>query len=1064
MALPLRHDHCARVLLIVPLVLLSVVTTMAQKNFSTRHFDETNGLSSNFTEGITQSETGHLIIATKGGIDRFDGNNFEHFSANGDSLGLDYVTSIYRSDNRIWFGRFNGSIGLIDKETRIFNTGITGQIKHIYEDSKEGIWAFSRSGFVFWTNGSDTCRYDMSERDMLINAVIPYKHKEFIIGSNDGLWLIRFESGNDFQVLRHVEGLPETKITALRYEQNEDVLWVGTEDAGLHRIFSPFTASQRIEELKLSSGERIDDVHTIFSDHAGRIWLGTFGKGLIRLEYFRDNKEDFIDTRFESLIDEEHLIRDIYEDNENNIWIATFGGGLVQIYEKVFHQPFDEEWLKKQAITQLFRDSKGNVWFGINNGIFKTSEYSREGGFQYFHVGGNEVSAIAEDKNGKIWVGMKDAGMYTLKPGAKDFTKVTMDQGNLADAINSILPTDDAVYVCTKAGLQKYTFSENMVKQYTTLDGLPHNNVKYSFKDSEGRIWIACQGNRICYFWNNSIRFVESGSSQLIVDVQYILEDNNKKLWFATMGSGISVLDGSTAKNLNQENGLPSNYCYQMVLDNDGFVWVSHQKSITQVSPDLTVNRVISREELTPSENSMVSFLFKDSEGNIWISSTHNVVKFNPTIDKMSKMVPQLSIGGMTVDGQHQEMIEGLELDYRSKKYDISFQLAGISLRNPDNIRYKYQVKGSSDAWNELRSNDPVRLSGLGYGKYTLNVIASKNGGPWTEEPVSYSFSVARPFWLSWVFWVFAVIAVVFMVVMFVRYRTYRLMKDKADLEQLVLDRTVEIQEQKTEIERSRDEIAKYAKDITDSIKYAKRIQKAIFPAWRDVQDILPESFVFFQSKDLVSGDFYFADKIGDKIIFCAVDCTGHGVPGGFMSIVANNLLQQAIRQVGLTKPSEILAYLNHGVTNTLHQTYEESSVKDGMDIALCCWNQKTNVLEYAGAYNPIYIFRDGELIEVKGDRFPVGAFVGEEIRQFSNHEIPLQKGDMIYVFSDGYADQFGGPNGKKFMIRRFRSLLTDIHKESVDRQYDLIAKQLKNWKGNLEQVDDIVVMGVRIS
>jgi serine phosphatase RsbU (regulator of sigma subunit) len=182
------------------------------------------------------------------------------------------------------------------------------------------------------------------------------------------------------------------------------------------------------------------------------------------------------------------------------------------------------------------------------------------------------------------------------------------------------------------------------------------------------------------------------------------------------------------------------------------------------------------------------------------------------------------------------------------------------------------------------------------------------------------------------------------------------------------------------------------------------------------------------------------------------------------MSIVANNLLSQAVRQEGLTKPSDILEYLNHGVTNTLHQTYEESSVKDGMDIALCCWDIKNNMLEYSGAYNPLFIYRDGELLETKGNRFPCGAFVGEEIRTFTNHIIPVEKDDMIYVFSDGYADQFGGPNGKKFMMRRFRGYLKSIHGKPVAEQHILLQKQLKNWKGKLEQVDDIVIMGVRIS
>lgn len=1055
------YNNLIRVLLVAPAFFLFCPTLYSQDNFTVRKFDEGNGLSSNFTEALAQAKTGHLIIANKGGIDRFDGKIFENIKAEGDTNSLGYITSIHTSDDEIWFGKFDGNIGVLRDKISVIKTGINGQVKHIYKDSKDGIWAFSRSGMVFWAMDGDTSRYDMAERDMLINAVIPYKHKEFIVGSNDGLWLIRFESGNDFQVLRQIEGLPETKITALKYETGKDLLWVGTEDAGLHLVQDPFTAKQQVKEFKPESGKSIDDVQCIFTDHMDRVWLGTFGEGLIRIEFYGEDNKQFITSQFHDQIDTEYLIRDIFEDNEQNIWISTFGGGLLQIVENIFHRPFDENWLKQQSITQLFRDSKANIWLGIDKGIFKTSEYSSKTKYEYFHVGGNQVSAIEEDTYGKIWLGTKASGLYVFDRQRNEFESLGKAKEKLANDINSILSTKNGVYVSTKAGLLLYSTKGKFKSHLTTIDGLPHNNVNYCYEDSKGRVWIACQGNRICYLWKNKIRFIESSSAQTIVDVKHIVEDTLGRLWFATMGQGLAVLDDATVYSLNQDNALPSNYCYQLVLDDDRNVWVSHQKSITQISPELKRLRLVTREELSDTENSMVSFLFKDNEGSIWISSTHNVVKFKPSIDKSSKAKPQLSIGSMFVNEQPQELKPNLRL--ASGKYDITFNLAGISLRDPNAITYKIQLKGHSDSLKQQEGYDRVDFTGLGYGQYELNVYASRNGGAWTDDPVSYNFSIARPIWLSWWFWVLFSIAITIGVIAFVRYRTYRLIRDKMELEEIVLARTEEIQEQKSEIERSRDEIAKYAKDITDSIKYAKRIQKAIFPAWQDVQEILPDAVVFFQSKDLVSGDFYFADQVGSKRIFAAVDCTGHGVPGGFMSIVANNLLQQAIKQLGLTKPSEILEYLNRGITNTLHQTYEESSVKDGMDIALCCWDEKTNKLEYAGAYNPLYIFRNGKLIEIKGNRFPVGTFVGEEIREFTNHEIDVESGDMLYIFSDGFADQFGGPNGKKFMIKRFKAMLEDIHRRPLDEQYDLLVKHLKNWKGNLEQVDDIIVLGVKI-
>ncbi len=1038
-------------------------SSTAQKNFTVRYFDESNGLTSNFTEGVSQCRSGQLIVANKGGIDRFDGRNFEKLKLIDDTVGVDYATCLFRYKERIWFGLFNGNIGLLEKsQLKEIETGIQGQVKHVHVDEKDRVWAFSRSGMVFSISGSETHLYNMTERDMLINSVIPFRDREFIIGSNDGLWLIRFETGNDFQVLKKVAGLGDTKITAIKYESSADVMWVGTEDAGLYKLYSPFTASEKLEKFNLENGKSIDDVQSIFEDHLGRIWLGTFGNGLVRIEYYGTGKKDFITQSFSSEIDAEYLIRDVFEDAEHNIWIATFGGGLIQIIENVFHQPFDANWLRQQSITQLFRDTRGYVWLGIDKGIFRTSEYSKRSAFDYYHVGGNTISAIAEDGAGNIWVGTRTAGIYKLSNKNSEFTRIPLNEGSLADAINSITPTQDGVYVATKSGLFLLSVNGKIKKQLSTIDGLPHNNVRYCFEDSAGQLWIATQGNRVALLINDQIRFLEDESGQTIVDVNHILQDRFGRLWFATAGQGIYVLDKGDAYNLNTEDGLPSDYCYQMVLDNDGYVWASHQKSIVQLSSALKVSRVVEHEEISPIENTMVTFLFKDNEGNIWISSTHGVVKFNPAIDKSSKAIPQLSISGMKLFDQNQPLITDLVLPY--KQYKVSFTLAGISLRNPENIRYKWRLKGYSDYWSEEISQSEIQIQRLEDGDYTLQVIASKNGGEWTPEPVEFSFLIRKPFWRAWWFYLFMTIAMIGIVVAFVRYRVYRLMKDKQELESIVTERTVEIQEQKSEIERSRDEIAKYAKDITDSIKYAKRIQNAIFPTLEDVRSVVPESFVLFRSKDLVSGDFYFAEKIGDERIFCAVDCTGHGVPGGFMSIVANNLLEQATRQLKLTKPSEILTYLNKGVTETLHQTYEESSVKDGMDIALCSWNKKLKTLQFAGAYNPLYLFRDGKLIEYRGDRFPVGTFVGEESGTFRNHEIKVQEGDMLYLFSDGFSDQFGGPQGKKFKVRRFKEMLREVHTFPVDQQYKMISERLKQWIGDLEQVDDIVLLGVRIS
>ncbi|HCQ29538.1 MAG TPA: hypothetical protein DIU39_04570 [Flavobacteriales bacterium] len=211
----------------------------------------------------------------------------------------------------------------------------------------------------------------------------------------------------------------------------------------------------------------------------------------------------------------------------------------------------------------------------------------------------------------------------------------------------------------------------------------------------------------------------------------------------------------------------------------------------------------------------------------------------------------------------------------------------------------------------------------------------------------------------------------------------------------------------------------------------------------------------------MVSGDFYWFERYGNKSYLAAVDCTGHGVPGAFMSIIGYNILNYALSSTKGGSPAQILDMLNKGVSNTLHKT-SNTETKDGMDVALITIHHDTNILEYAGAYNPLYIVRNHEVLKINADKFPIGSYHENPNLHYSNHQIELQKGDSVYIFSDGYADQFGGPKGKKLMYKRFRDILLEISDLSADEQQKRLLDYLLDWKGSLEQVDDILVMGFK--
>jgi tetratricopeptide (TPR) repeat protein len=248
-------------------------------------------------------------------------------------------------------------------------------------------------------------------------------------------------------------------------------------------------------------------------------------------------------------------------------------------------------------------------------------------------------------------------------------------------------------------------------------------------------------------------------------------------------------------------------------------------------------------------------------------------------------------------------------------------------------------------------------------------------------------------------------------------------------------------------------------KEITDSINFAKRIQTAILPPKNYWKKHLPESFIMYEPKDIVSGDFYWLENVNDLILFAAADCTGHGVSGAMVSVVCSNALNRTVKEFDITNPSKILDKTRELVLETFAKS--ESDIKDGMDISLCALNTKTNQLQWSGANNPLWHISGNSLNEIKGDKQPIGKT--DYLKPFSTHSIQLQKGDTIYIFTDGYADQFGGEKNKKFMYKPLKNLLTEIHQEPLEIQKEVLEQKFASWKGDTEQTDDVLIIGLRI-
>lgn len=280
------------------------------------------------------------------------------------------------------------------------------------------------------------------------------------------------------------------------------------------------------------------------------------------------------------------------------------------------------------------------------------------------------------------------------------------------------------------------------------------------------------------------------------------------------------------------------------------------------------------------------------------------------------------------------------------------------------------------------------------------------------------------------------------------------------EMEQKVYDQTLEIRTQKELVESQKEKVTELYTDLQASIDYAQRLQNTILPSEQIIREMFPDVFVLFKPKATVSGDFYWFKNSGGKKIFAAADCTGHGVPGAFMSLVGHNVLNQVTKVY--TRPSQILNNVNRMSAEVMRTDETTSFLRDGMDIAICALDEQKMILEYSGAHNSLYLVRGESLTEYEGDPFGIGSFTGTE-KEFTNHEIAVEKGDCIYVFSDGYADQFGGPRNKKFMRKNLRALIQSNAHLPMDQQLHTLNTALENWQGVNEQVDDILVIGIRI-
>ena len=448
--------------------------------------------------------------------------------------------------------------------------------------------------------------------------------------------------------------------------------------------------------------------------------------------------------------------------------------------------------------------------------------------------------------------------------------------------------------------------------------------------------------------------------------------------------------------------------------------------------------------------NAMARF----ADGRVLIGTSEGIISYNPALEPEEAAPPQAGIISVVINNTVYPYRESYNLPYR-KSYNIKVNYAGISLRDPLNVVYRTRLDNFNEEWSEVTSDRSVTYN-LSDGRFRFNVEALTRDAPDQASSASFNLNIQKPVTERWWFLLsmLALIAAAVYVFVRLRERAHRIQREY--LERELQKRTAEVYEQK-------EELAQKNLDITESIKYAKRIQSSVLPDTARLGTVFKEAFVFFQPRDIVSGDFFWFDWVDkDRFMVVCSDSTGHGVPGAFMSMIGTALLQDIITVKKITRPSQVLHELDRQIFSTLNQNQELEASNDGMDIVVCEFNITTRQLVFSSAMRPVILVIDGVQHYVRGNRSSVG---GESVTEkfYDDQEYHLREGDMVYLFTDGYCDQFGGTGGKKMKISRLKTLVDELAPLSAADQQNHVKEFFFEWMGKYDQVDDVLFMGLRV-
>ena len=995
-------------------------------------YTKTEGLAGNIVRKIKEDNEGNIYICTDAGLSIFDGKRFTNITTkNGLSNNLTMCV-LPNNSTSFWVGTSGGGLNLVSIKNKRISCKVYGTAQLLGSDYVFDLFKDSRNRLWLATFGGGL-------------NILQLK--------NDSITSIKYLNKN--------QGFPADQCLSF-FAEDKQTVWCNTYDNGIFRVGLSLE-SDEFSYVSLSTSNGLPD-NAIWSSvvYNGAIIMGNNSAGI---SLFNNGKITAI-TANNGL--QANQVLKVFTDKDQNLWFSVYGKGVCRFSGLHFYQYGIAEGFKNDNIKSILQmgdtvvvasDGGGVSFYSLKHKTVKT--FTTNDGLPDLKV--NSISTYRKN----IVVATDKGIAYFQK------NRWNVLQGTESYLITSLLGTSDGfLWFGTDAGLYRYDG-----KSFFLIDQkmhLPNNYIQY-LQEFNGVLWVATLDG-LASISKNQITTYDEQDGLDFKKINTLYPYKNSKLLIGTAGNGLYLYDEQAKpkiKAMKSKVALFSKNIKSITKIHDETFLIATDNSciLVQIKEDsLLVEQQFTKENGFIGVESNVNAVTKIANA-YWIGTVNGITVYDPSKELKKTWNPSLHITDVKLFFKHinwQEHLyktpkwfntpRSLELSYKENHVTISFQALGFS---SNKTYYKFLLEGLDKTWSPPRNETEAVYPSLNPGTYTFKVKTVNSETLQESAAVSYTFTIIPPFWKTWWFYLIVTVIMITAFYSFVKFRELQLRKDNERLEKIVTIRTKEVHEQ-AEI------IKEINREITDSIRYSKSIQSVVLPNIEEMHKHLADFFILFKPRDIVSGDFYWFAPQNGKMIVTVADCTGHGVPGAFMSMLGMSFLSEIIIKNGITRPDLILNEMRKNIITALKQDQTAvSKQKDGMDMALIAIDFQTMTLQFAGAHNPLILISNGELIEYKADKMPVGIY--EINNPFTLHERPLQKGDCVYLFSDGYQDQFGGPHNRKFLSKRLKECLLAHHSLPMAEQKMVLEQKNNEWMSYPDdngdpqrQIDDITVWGIR--